>query len=647
MTARRPCPPAPGPLEAFASGFDPQFPTLAQRRCLRAYLAGLLLPRDRNKTLTALAGAEPIVQAQAAPVQRLQRFLSEADWDADAVGAQRLALLATDPVTAPHGDGVLVIDDTGDKKDGTATAHVARQYLGSIGKIDNGIVAVTTLWADARVYYPLHVAPYTPAGRLERGKQDPAFRTKPQIALALVRRARAAGIPFRAVVADCFYGENGEFEEALFGDEVPYVLGRKARVGHWAPAEDAHTFREAAKRLPRGAWTKVVRRFTDGRRETWWAAELAFAGFRPTSTTRAVVATTDRATLPPLSTWFLVTNLPRAEAPLAEVVRLYGLRVWVEEGYRRVKQDLGWADFMVRSDRAIRRHWELVCAAFAFCWWHHAHEVHAGDAPSATPESPNVAGGADAADRGRGENPAPGRRASGSPPRAVVAGRAAARAGLAGPVGVAQALLARVGDRAPAARPRGTPRRPRRGARAQPLPPVATKYRYNDGSRSSESRIERRAPVRAPFAGVYRCDLHPVRNVTRWLPRERLDRPRSLTLTVTPIVWPVFQEARCWSLVQCPRPGRAERVRRVAPIGGQIPGIRVWRYHRHQHRVGRLSRRRHDPRYAVLQTTDPRGVKGHPFQGDWLSCKLPGVRSGSGRCGTRSWAGSSRRRRWR
>ena len=52
--------------------------------------------------------------------------------------------------TAPSPDGVLVIDDTGDRKYGHATDHVARHYLGSVGKVDNGIVAVTTLWASDR-----------------------------------------------------------------------------------------------------------------------------------------------------------------------------------------------------------------------------------------------------------------------------------------------------------------------------------------------------------------------------------------------------------------------------------------------------------------------------------------------------------------
>src|SRR5438552_14518939 len=112
MTERLPCPPAPGPLEEYAARFDPLFATLAQRRNFREYLQGLLLPRDRNKTLTALIGTEPVVGAQAAPVQRLQWFLAESAWDVAAVNAQRLALLFATPATRPHAAGVLVLDDT-------------------------------------------------------------------------------------------------------------------------------------------------------------------------------------------------------------------------------------------------------------------------------------------------------------------------------------------------------------------------------------------------------------------------------------------------------------------------------------------------------------------------------------------------------
>ncbi len=53
--------------------------------------------------------------------------------------------------------------------------------------------------------------------------------------------------------------------------------------------------------------------------------------------------------------------------PVACVVRLYGLRVWVEQSYKQVKQAPGWAHYQVRSDIAIRRHWQLVFCAFSFC----------------------------------------------------------------------------------------------------------------------------------------------------------------------------------------------------------------------------------------------------------------------------------------
>src|SRR5436190_8589393 len=171
MTKPIGCPPAPGPLEKYAAGFDDLFTHVAQRRGFREYLAGLLAPRERNKTLTALAGAEPVTGSKLPAVQRLQFFLSESRWDPERVNDRRLDLLRADPATAPHLGGVLVIDDSGDRKDGTATAFTGRQWLGRLGKTDNGIVTVTTLWADERLYYPLHAGPYTPAGRL------PAART--------------------------------------------------------------------------------------------------------------------------------------------------------------------------------------------------------------------------------------------------------------------------------------------------------------------------------------------------------------------------------------------------------------------------------------------------------------------------------------
>jgi len=459
MTRRIDCPPAPGPLEEYAAHFDDLFTHAAQRRGFRAYLAGLLLPCDRNKTLTGLAGAEPIVAAQEAPVQRLQSFLSESTWDAEAVNARRLELAGADVEIAPHAGGVLVIDETGDRKDGTKTAHVAPQYLGSVGKIANGIVAVTSLWADEHVHYPLHVVPYTPAARLPRGKKDPALRTKPQLAVDLVARAWDRGLPFRAVVADSVYGESAACEGALWGAGVPYVLALRPSRGTWGPADGPHTPQDAAWDVPwtsteePGGWTAVERRFRDGHTETWWAADLELAGYGPGRHTRLVAATTDPATLPAASTWYVVTNLPHPEvaptsasalapADLAEIVRLYGLRQWVEQGYRQVKGALGWADFQVRSDRAIRRHWQLVCCAFSFCWWAYLRRQATIVVDQTLDTAPALTAGPVGGKK-------TGRRGT---PAAVVAGGVAPGAGLVGSLDHALALLARLVERGPAAR---------------------------------------------------------------------------------------------------------------------------------------------------------------------------------------------------
>jgi SRSO17 transposase len=155
MTKRLPATPAPGPLEDYVVRFDDLFGTLAQRQAFRRYLEGLLLPAERNKTLTALANTEPVEGAQRKEAQGLQWFLSESSWDPERINRRRIELMLEDPKTAPSRGGALVIDETGDRKDGKKTAHVGKQYLGGIGKIDNGVVSVSSLWADERIYYPL------------------------------------------------------------------------------------------------------------------------------------------------------------------------------------------------------------------------------------------------------------------------------------------------------------------------------------------------------------------------------------------------------------------------------------------------------------------------------------------------------------
>ena len=386
MTKRLPVEPSPGPLEEYAASFDGLFGARAQREGFRRYLEGLLLPAERNKTLTALANTEPVAGAQRREAQSLQWFLSESGWDPKEVNERRLELLLEDPATAANGKGVLVVDEHGDRKWGKRTAHVGRQWLANIGKTDNGVVSVSSLWADEGAYYPLEVEPYTPAHHFEAGKSDRRFRTKLNIARQLVERSVEMGVPFRAVVADSFYGEDRGFKRSLGELGVGYVLSLKKSHCWWHMEGTIGALWEAALAAgwkdaeEPGEWAKVVRAFRDGHREEWWALEVEAGPYGTERAKRALVVTTDPEGLPDLGTWYLTTNLPApgsggeaesnlAPASVSEVARLYGLRMWVEQSYKQVKHALGWSGYQVRSDHAIRRHWQLACCAFSFCWW--------------------------------------------------------------------------------------------------------------------------------------------------------------------------------------------------------------------------------------------------------------------------------------
>ena len=209
-------------------------------------------------------------------------------------------------------------------------------------------------------------------------------------------------------MADSGYGENPTFIEALVGEGLPYVVSVKPTEGIWAPAEAVHTPQEAAEELgwqgpaAPGQWHPIRRHFRDGHTETWWAAELGYGPYGPKHALRRVAVTTDPARLPAKSTWYVETNLPAPHsrqarnsplepADLAELVRLYGLRGWVEQSYKQCKTELGWADAMVRADVALRRHWLLIFCAFTFCWIHWLHPTLAAPAvvPPETPPLPS------------------------------------------------------------------------------------------------------------------------------------------------------------------------------------------------------------------------------------------------------------------
>ena len=142
------------------------------------------------------------------------------------------------------------------------------------------------------------------------------------------------------------------FTEALGAAKVRFVLALKPRKGTWAPAEAAHAPVEATGELgwqgPRkpDQWRRFRRRFRDGHTDAWWAADARLAGWGPDWRLRLVVANLARP-----------ASRRAQRADLAEVVRLYGLRNWVEQGYKQVKGKLGWRPSGARARWPCGRCW--------------------------------------------------------------------------------------------------------------------------------------------------------------------------------------------------------------------------------------------------------------------------------------------------
>src|SRR3954471_14845466 len=219
-------------LRAYAGLFADDFPQAKPARWAGVYLQGLLLDGER-KSIEPLSRRVTLPDGLVSkdPEQALQQFVNQSPWDEQAVLHRYRATLAR---SFANPKGVFLIDDVSFPKQGSHSVGVQRQYCGAVGKKANCQVAVSAHYVSPNGHFPLDLRLYLPEGwladadRLDKagvpeGERRPL--TKPEIALELLDRVRAEGLPGSVVVADAGYGVSRDLRDGLAARELHYVVG--------------------------------------------------------------------------------------------------------------------------------------------------------------------------------------------------------------------------------------------------------------------------------------------------------------------------------------------------------------------------------------------------------------------------------------
>jgi SRSO17 transposase len=343
-------------LDGVVERIAPRFGRAEPRRRARAYLRGLLAPVERKngwQLAEAVGDATP---------DGVQDFLSRVQWDADAVRDDLQAYVVqhlSDP------EGVAVLDETGFLKKGTKSAGVQRQYSGPAGRIENCQIGVFLGYAsrhgqaliDRALYLPADWAKDEDRRREARIPADIVFTTKPKLGLAMLERARQAGIAFAWITGDSVYGADHQIRRWAERHRRGYVLAVTSKqylgqrpVTSWI------------KRRPRKAWHRLsAGDGAKGPRLYDWTY-IPYSGAAPGFQCALLVR---RSIADPTELTFYLTHAPK-DASLDKLVQIAGLRWPIESLFEQGKGEVGLDQYEVRSWVGWHRHITLSMFALAY-----------------------------------------------------------------------------------------------------------------------------------------------------------------------------------------------------------------------------------------------------------------------------------------
>jgi SRSO17 transposase len=326
------------------------------------------LPSRNGWTIGEQAGDRSPVKAQ--------RLLNRAAWDEDAVMSQvrRYAAAGLDAAARRSRRKRMTVgalDETGQEKQGSATSGVKRQYMGCAGRVANGINTVHLSYvrektghalAGARQWIPAEDITDPVKSLVARLPPDLRFRTKGQLAIDILKDARADGLAFDFVCGDEVYGSCTELRRSLEEHGQAYVLRVASNFILTLAAGTAVTCADAVKKLVKRKRDWEIRSAGQGSKgERWYAwAWLATASPRHSLLVRRHLKTGELA--------FHYCYLPAGQlASKARLIRAAGLRWPVEESFELGKGCFGLDQCQARLYTAVLRHIVLVMAALAIC----------------------------------------------------------------------------------------------------------------------------------------------------------------------------------------------------------------------------------------------------------------------------------------
>jgi SRSO17 transposase len=356
---------------AVVARLGPRFVRAEARRHVADYLHGLLSHTARKN------GWQLAETVGDATPYGIQQFLYRAAWDPDAVRDDLRAY-----VVEHLGDaqGILVVDETGFLKKGAKSAGVQRQYSGTAGRTENCQIGVFLTYASPRGHTFLDRALYLPQSwtddrdrcRAAGIPDDVAFATKPAQAQALLERALDAGVPAAWVTADSSYGDVKYLRVWLEARPIGYVLAVSGQDTVVGPDWRQRRISAYLADLPTAGWQRLsAGDGAKGPRDYDWVglpliAPLVVGWERWVLLRRSV---SDPTVVTPY-----VCFAP-AGTTLADLGRVAGTRWTVESCFEAAKQEVGLAQYEVRSWTGWYRHVTLACLAHAFLTVVRAHGV--------------------------------------------------------------------------------------------------------------------------------------------------------------------------------------------------------------------------------------------------------------------------------